>query len=119
MEKSSNKSVLKTLDFLEFFIHKPQLSLGELVKLSGMPKTTVFRIMQTMEMSGFISRFHNGKQPFYQLGLKLLELGNLVSQRLEVRKVALPYMILLRDRVNEAVNLIVRSGDEAVYIEKV
>jgi DNA-binding IclR family transcriptional regulator len=119
MDKTANRSVLKTLDFLEYFIRNHELTLAELVELSGMPKSTVYRILQTLEMRGFVSRTMSSGQPRYQLGLKLLEFGNIVAQRLEVRKVALPYMIQLRDRVDEAVNLIIRDQDEGVYIEKV
>ncbi|MBO8162822.1 MAG: IclR family transcriptional regulator [Brevibacillus sp.] len=119
MEKTANRSVLKTLDFLEYFIHHHELSLSDLVELSGMPKSTVFRIVQTLELRGFLTRSVDGNPPRFQLGLRLLELGNIVAQRLEIRKIALPYMVRLRDRVNEAVNLIIRDQYEGVYIEKV
>ncbi|MED1916353.1 IclR family transcriptional regulator [Bacillus thuringiensis] len=119
MEKTANRSVLKTLEFLEYFIDNTELSLAELVELSQMPKSTVFRIIQTLEMRGFISKTANHQPPKYQLGLKLLEFGNIVAQRLEIRKIALPYMLQLRDNVEEAVNLIIRDQDEGVYIEKV
>jgi len=118
MEKTANRSVLKTLDFLEYFIQNNDLSLAELVELSAMPKSTVFRILQTLEMRGFVSKTTH-HPPRYQLGLKLLEFGNIVAQRLEIRKIALPYMLQLRDSVDEAVNLIIRDQDEGVYIEKV
>nr|WP_109429905.1 IclR family transcriptional regulator [Sulfoacidibacillus thermotolerans] len=55
----------------------------------------------------------------YRLGLTFLQFGLLVSERLDVRKVALPLMYSLRDEVGEAVNLIVRDRDEAIYVEKV
>ncbi len=119
MDKTANRSVLKTLDFLEYFIQHNELSLAELVELSGMPKSTVFRIIQTLELRGFVAKTSIHNPPRYQLGLKLLEFGNIVAQRLEIRKIALPYMLQLRDRVDEAVNLIIRDQDEGVYIEKV
>lgn len=118
-EKTANRSVLKTLEFLEYFIQNSELSLAELVELSDMPKSTVFRILQTLEMRGFVSKTTTHNPPKYQLGLKLLEFGNIVAQRLEIRKIALPYMLQLRDAVDEAVNLIIRDQDEGVYIEKV
>lgn len=84
-----------------------------------MPKSTVFRIIQTLEMRGFLAKMPNQQPPKYQLGLKLLQFGNIVAERLEIRNIALPYMLELRDQVDEAVNLIVRDEDEGVYIEKV
>jgi IclR family KDG regulon transcriptional repressor len=113
-----NKTVLKSLQILEYFKKYSELELTQLVELADLPKSTLHRIVLTLESQGFLTRTHPASSK-YQLGLTLLELGNMVAQRLEIRNVALPYMIKLRDQVNEAVNLIVRDQDEAVYIEKV
>jgi DNA-binding IclR family transcriptional regulator len=55
----------------------------------------------------------------YRLGIRLLELGNLVRLRLNVRQEALPHMQRLHDELKEAVNLSVRQGDDVVYVERV
>src|SRR5699024_6311724 len=55
----------------------------------------------------------------YRLGLKLLELGSLVSERLELREVARPYMEKLANVINEVVHLVIVNNNKAVYIEKV
>ncbi|TWI59904.1 IclR family transcriptional regulator [Halalkalibacter nanhaiisediminis] len=114
-----NKTVLKSLEILQYFKMKPQLSLKELEELSQLPKSTLHRIVLTLEHQGFLKRDSDAAKPRFELGLTLLELGNLVSSHLEIRKVALPYMEELRNSVNEAVNLVIREKDEAIYIEKV
>jgi IclR family KDG regulon transcriptional repressor len=113
-----NKTVLKSLQILDYFKQYAELELTQLIKLTELPKSTLHRIVLTLESQGFLKRTNQASSK-YQLGLALLGLGNLVSQRLEIRKIALPHMIKLRDQVNEAVNLIVRDQDDAVYIEKV
>ena len=54
----------------------------------------------------------------YRLGMRLLELGNLVKARLSVRDAALTPMRELHRLSQQAVNLSVRQGDEIVYIER-
>ncbi|MFD4854676.1 IclR family transcriptional regulator, partial [Bacillus mycoides] len=47
-----------------------------------------------------------------------LRFGQLVSQRLSVRNIAIPYMKELRDSLGQAVNLIIQDGNDAIYVEK-
>jgi DNA-binding IclR family transcriptional regulator len=54
----------------------------------------------------------------YRLGIRLLELGNLVKSRINLRQEALPYMQRLHHELHETVNLSVRQGDEMVYVER-
>lgn len=110
-----NKTVIKTLGLLQLFMTYERLTLQEMVKLTKLPKTTVFRMIQSLEISGFLKK----DEEAYELGLSLLQLGCLVAERLDVRKVALPIMKKLKEETNEAVNLVVKDGDEAIYVEKV
>jgi DNA-binding IclR family transcriptional regulator len=54
----------------------------------------------------------------YRLGMRLLELGNLVKARLSVREAAIEPMRDLHRRTGQTVNLSVRQGDEIVYIDR-
>ncbi|MBC7944202.1 MAG: hypothetical protein H7X91_02815 [Burkholderiales bacterium] len=54
----------------------------------------------------------------YRLGIRLLELGNLVKSRLDIRQEALPYMDLLHQKLQETINLSVRQGDEMICVER-
>ncbi len=64
---------------------------------------------------GLLEKHESGD---YRLGLMLLEYGQLVADRLDIRRIARPFMESLRDEVGEAVQLIIREGDEAIYVEK-
>ncbi len=112
----TNKTVVKSLDVLNLFLTRPALQLNEMVELSGMPKTSVHRMVKSLLDMGFLQRDEQGR---YSLGLLFLQFGQLVADRLDIRHVALPLMNQLRDEVGEAVNLIVKDGKEAIYIEKV
>jgi DNA-binding IclR family transcriptional regulator len=54
----------------------------------------------------------------YRLGMRLLELGNLVKGRLNVRDAALLPMRELHRQIQQPINLSVRQGDEIIYIER-
>lgn len=110
-----NKTVVKTLQLLQLFLKKERLTLQEIVNLSNQPKTSVFRMVQSLVESGFLMK----KEEYYELGLSFLQFGHLVAERLDIRKIALPLMEELKEETNETVNLVVRDGIEAIYVEKV
>ncbi|PGS51132.1 IclR family transcriptional regulator [Bacillus sp. AFS041924] len=113
--ESKNKTVVKSMAILNLFLTNSKLSFNEIVQLSGIPKTSVYRMLMSLEEMGFLDKDQDGK---YSLGLLFLQFGNLVADRLDIRQVALPIMHELHDEVGEAVNLIVQDGNDAIYIEK-
>lgn len=116
MHQNQNKTVVKSMQILNLFIDHERLSLQEIVLETNLPKTSAHRMVLSLEEMGFLSKDEQGK---YGLGLLFLQFGHLVAERLDIRKVALPVMQRLKEELGEAVNLVVRDGDEAIYIEKV
>jgi len=116
-----NQSIGKALKLLQFFtLERPKLTLADVARLSGLSKPTAYRFLKTLEEEGFLTRSNRqNEEKQYQLGLRLFELGNLVAEQLEVRKVALPYMERLRDEVQEVVHLVILDREHAVYVERV
>lgn len=116
-----NQSVLKALSLLDLFTKdQKELSLSEISKKAGMTKPTAYRLLSAMEEKGFLRKIKHSDQDIrYCLGLKLLELGHLVSEQLELRNIALPHMEQLRDEIDEIVHLAILDGTQATYIEKV
>ncbi|WP_209124034.1 IclR family transcriptional regulator [Alkalihalobacillus sp. BA299] len=113
--QNKNKTVVKSMKLLDLFRTYRKLSLNEMVQLSGIPKTSVHRMIGSLEDMGFLSKDSEGK---YTLGMLFLEFGQLVADRLDIRKIAYPIMRDLRDDLGEAVHLIIRDQNEAIYIEK-
>lgn len=116
-----NQSVVKALNLLDFFSEEEkELSLSDLATKSGIPRPTAYRLLTSLETCGFLIKTRSTDQHVkYRLGLKLLELGSLVAEQLELRSIALPQMQELCADINEVVHLLIRDGDEAIYIEKV
>jgi len=116
-----NQSVKKALSLLDLFTeNERELTLQEIATKANMPKSTAYRLLTTLEAGNFLYKTkETSHDSRYQLGLKLLELGELVSHRLELREIALPFMEELAEDINEVVHLVVENQLKAVYIEKV
>lgn len=112
---NKNKTVVRTMTILDLFEEHAELSFQEIIELSGIPKTSVYRMLKSLEEMSFLEKGEDAK---YRLGLIFLKYGHLVSNRIDIRQVAYPLMETLHNDVKEAVNLIIRQEDEAVYIEK-
>ncbi|OIJ20771.1 IclR family transcriptional regulator [Anaerobacillus alkalidiazotrophicus] len=113
--QNKNKTVVKSMKLLDLFRTNWKLSLNEIVELSGIPKTSVHRMLGSLEDMGLLHKDHEGK---YTLGMLFLEFGQLVADRLDMRQLAYPMMKELRDEIGEAVNLTMIDNMEAIYIEK-
>ena len=91
------------------------ISLKEISEKTGLHPSTAHRILNDLTLGRFVDRPEAGS---YRLGMRLLELGNLVKGRLSVRDAALAPMRELHKLIQQPVNLSMRQGDEIVYIER-
>lgn len=91
------------------------MPLKEIAERTGLHPSTTHRILNDLAIGRFVDRPEAGS---YRLGMRLLELGNLVKGRLNVRDAALAPMRELHKQIQQPVNLSMRQGDEIVYIER-
>lgn len=91
------------------------VSLKDISEKTGLHPSTAHRILNDLTIGRYVERPQAGS---YRLGMRLLELGNLVKERLNVRDAALGPMRELHKRIQQPVNLSVRQGDEIVYVER-
>lgn len=91
------------------------VSLKEISEKAGLHPSTAHRILNDLAIGRFVDRAQPGS---YRLGMRLLELGNLVKSRLNVRDAALVPMRELHKLTQQPVNLSMRQGDEIVYVER-
>lgn len=90
-------------------------SLKTLSKVTGLHPSTAHRILAAMTHSRLVERYDAGS---YGLGIRFLELGNIVKTRFNIRDIALPFMQNLHETIGEAINLGIRDGDEIIYLER-
>lgn len=92
------------------------VSLSRLAADAELHTASAHRILGALIAHGLIEKTGAGE---YDLGVRWLEVGNRLRARLNIRQVAMPHMQKLAEVTGETVNLIVRRGDEAVYVERV
>jgi len=105
--------MMKLLDVLG--AHPEPLGLKQIAQYTGLHPSTAHRILSAMAGGRLVDRIDPGS---YRLGMRLLELGNMVRSRISVRELALPVMRELHAHTGETVNLSVRHDDEIVYVER-
>jgi len=91
------------------------MPLKEIAEKSGLHPSTAHRILNDLATGRFVDKPVAGN---YRLGMRLLELGNLVKARLDVRDAALTPMRELHKLTQQPVNLSLRQGDEIIYVER-
>jgi len=92
------------------------LSLAEITKETGVPKTTTRRILSTLVDYNYLEYDANQK---YKLGMQILKLGISMLNRNKIKTYAREYAKQLRDKTNLTVFVGVLDGFEIIYIEKV
>jgi DNA-binding IclR family transcriptional regulator len=115
--KLTVRSVERAMDILLCFVHVKELSLTEISIKVDLHKSTVHRLLASLEGKGFILRDNATEK--YRLGFRLWELSANLIQSDDMGVVLLPEMERLRDQVGETVSLYVRDGNERVRIQAV
>lgn len=114
--KTSIQVIERMAALLDALAGQPDpVSLKNLSNTTGLHPSTAHRILNDLVLKRFVDRSEPGA---YRLGMRLLELGNVVKSRLDVREAAIDFMRSLHRKTNQTVNLSVRQGDEIVYIDR-
>lgn len=109
------EAIARMLRVLEAFEGKPEVSLNELTSRVAIVKSSIYRILFTLEQSGYVSKSENGR---YSISPRFGRLAGETQSSLgsELPAIALPFMAALLRRFQETVNLGVLNGDEVLYI---
>lgn len=94
---------------------RPPLSLSEIARRAGLPLPTAHRLAGELESWQALERDENG---LYHVGQRLWELGLLSRVCTRLREVAMPFMQDVYEATRENVQLAVRNGFDALYVEK-
>jgi DNA-binding IclR family transcriptional regulator len=90
-------------------------SLRQLSQDTGLPRSTVHRVVTELRDAGFIESSAVG----HQLGLRLFELGGNALRQSQLVSVARPYMEDLYERTRRVVQLGVLQGFDVMYVVRV
>ena len=107
----------RALDILECFsFQNRELSLTDLVKCTGLNKTTVKRLISNLTARGYLQRDPQSKK--YQLGMQLFEMGGIVFSSFSLRQAAAYPMTQLQSETGATVLLGVSMEEQLVYVDK-
>lgn len=115
MSDSPTRMVDRVVLILDVFERSAgALTLGQISLRSGLPRSSVHRILQHLVKARWLQREDNE----YALGLRMFEIGSLVGHR-RISDVARPYVQELCTRTGHVVHLALLDGHDVVYLEKI
>jgi DNA-binding IclR family transcriptional regulator len=115
---NSVRAVERALDILLCFTQdNPTLSLTQISEHVGMHKSTIHRLLTTLEAKRFVIR--DKSSGMYQLGFRFVELASIMLQDMDIQRWAQPYLQHLVDLSGETVDLAMLDDDRVVYLQVV
>jgi IclR family pca regulon transcriptional regulator len=112
------ESLLKGLEVLQTFTGSPTgLKLPEVTRETGLPRATVYRILQTLVSQDYLHYFPS--EGAYRLGPKVMSLGYAALSGLDLAETAEPYLREFSERLKQNVNLGILEGHEVVYLVRI
>lgn len=116
-ESHNLKSLFKIADILDCFtLSERELSVSEIARRTGMPKSTTHRIIDSLRAVGFLEQ--DASRERYRLGLRLFEYGSTVLGSMELNRVANPFVEVLTKRSGENVHLCVFNGSHMLLVKR-
>jgi DNA-binding IclR family transcriptional regulator len=116
-EEAPRRSVLGRVDCImgAFDSADSALTLHELTERTGLPKSTVHRMVDQLAAIGWIER----EVPGYRIGMRLFEIGGLAARHNRLSDVACPHLHALSVATGLGVQMAILDGCDAVYLERI
>ena len=116
MKRDTLKSLRKSLEILNLFLSPShELSMGEIIKLSKSSQSTVSRIVSVLVEYKYLKRGEEGK---YSPGTIYLLFSRIFKNKMEIRKIAVPYLLKLSRQLNEPSVLAFHNGYNDLLVER-
>ncbi|WP_085506108.1 IclR family transcriptional regulator [Thalassobacillus devorans] len=112
------QSVDRSLKILEYLKEHPKgLGITEIANRLGVAKSTAHRLVMTLEEHGYIKQMQ--EKSVYRLGLKFLEMSNIVVDQLNIVELAHPIMEKISNQTDKISHLVMLDDSHVIYIDKV
>jgi DNA-binding IclR family transcriptional regulator len=106
----------KTAAVVDVLAEWPESTAAELAELTGQPRSTVYRLLDSLQRLGWVE--HGSARGRFRLGMRLFRIGSTVAGRFDERRAAMPVMEQLHEITGDSIFLAVRRDFEAVCIER-
>ena len=112
------QSIVRALSLLEALgDSRGEVGIADLSKRVGLHVSTTHRLLATLVTQGYARQ--NADSARYALGAKALHLAESYLGQMDLRLVARPFLERLSEETGETANLVIRDGQEALYLDKV
>ncbi len=112
------RSISRGVRILEqFTLERPELTLTEIAAGAGLTKSTTHRLLAALQSEEMVEL--DARTTRYRLGLKVFELGSIVSKSMELATQAEPLLERLAEETRETAYLVVPEGDETLCVRRV
>lgn len=112
----SVKRALDILRMLSFNASSSGMRFSDLQAQSGLSKGTLHRLLKSLTNEGFVEQAAGSR--VYYLGLEFLSMGERATNRLDIRAITQPSLERLVQATGDTVMLTIRSGMDAVCIDR-
>lgn len=116
MSDSTLLTVEKALKILELLAEQSMLSV-QIQKELNYNKSTVHRLLKTLEERGFVEKNEITNQ--YHIGLKLVEIASIRLNNMELKIEASPFIRALVNKIKQPAQIAIYDNGEAIFIEKI
>lgn len=115
---SASRTLNRFCDILNCFSKDTSvLTLTEISRCVGLPKSTTFRFIEALQSQGILNADPHSHG--YRLGYQLISWGSLAQDSIDIRNDASPILHELTDRTGETSVLSMRFGNVSTWIEVV
>ena len=103
------------LEIVGSFEQGETLSATDIVRLTGLPRSTVYRSLNILIRSEFLSRDPARRR--YLLGPRILQLGMLARRRLAAETIVGPHLLKLQQQTRETVTFSIIDGSHRLCVQ--
>lgn len=116
-EKEQSLSLKKAIGILRSFSHAtPELTLADVVRGTGLPRTVCSRLLSTLEQEGLVQR--DPETSRYRIAMALFQLGGLALAGVTIRSAAAPVLSDLSRQTGDTVCLMIEHGNDALCLDR-
>jgi IclR family transcriptional regulator, KDG regulon repressor len=108
----------RAVQILEILSSTPRgISLAELTVQTGIPKSTLFRILFTMQKFSIVTE--DKERKVFSLGMKLIDWGNAAIEKIDLKSIAHPHLVTLAYETKESFYLTLMDNYEVIIVDRV
>ena len=92
------------------------ISLADLSRQTGFPKSSLFRILLTLEKSSIVQL--DRTRNIFTLGMKLIDWGNRALEKIDLKTVTHPHLVRMAHETRESYYVAILEDNEVIIVDR-